>query len=355
MKRVLKYISSAVAVVALGVSMPACDDWTDPKSIDLDYGTTESADPAAYAKYLANLRAYRAKPHKKVFTWFNNDDAAFGSQGQRVSALPDSVDIIVLANPEKITNQMIQEMYEARVNKGQQFSYCISYDDIKADYTLLCEELAAKRIAYINEHGENAEIPAELQNPDFIDYIALATSKKLSYFNGIGFDCIMAGFTGKSTNHMTSSELKDYMANTNAFLGIIADWLSRNEEVTLDIFCVPQYIETNMLSKARYVFFSQSLSATNVDQYTFYLNMAGENIDLSKAGMVASVPDCTGTDAGLGYFSNGAMAIVGLGDWTAAHEVGAVGVFNTGDDYFLTHGSYSNVRTLIQTVNPSAK
>ncbi len=342
-------------IAAFGCAFTACDDWTEPESIDYNFGTIEQVDPVAYQKYLANLREYRSLPHKKVYTWFNNAETAFGSQGHRISALPDSVDVIVLANPDKVTNQMIEEMYSARVEKGQQFSYCVSYDDIKADYTALCEELAAKRIAYINENGEDAEIPAELQDPDLLDYTAQATAKKLSYFNGVGFDCLMAGFTGKSTNHMTAAELKEYQKQTASFLGIITDWLSRNKNVALDLFCVPQYTTPEVLEQARYVFFSQSVNATNADQYTFYLNMAGESVELSKVGMVAPLPDCTGTDASLGYYPNGNLAVVGVADWTAANEVGAVGTYNTGDDYFITNGTYRNVRYLIQTVNPSAK
>lgn len=342
-------------IAAIGCAFTACDDWTEPESIDLDYGTIDQVDPVAYQKYLANLREYRSLPHKKVYTWFSNTENAFGSQGHRISALPDSVDVVVLANPDKVTNQMIQEMYDARVNKGQQFAYCVSYDDIKADYTLLCEDLAAQRIAYAKEHGEDAEIPAELQDPNLVDYIAQSATKKLSYFNGVGFDCIMAGFTGKSTNHMTPAELKEYMTYTNAFLGIILDWLDRNQNVEFDLFCVPQYTSADVIAKARYVFFSQSVTATNPDQYTFYLNMAGESVELSKVGMVAPLPDCTGTDAALGYYSNGGLAVTGVADWTAANEVGAVGTYNTGDDYFITNGTYSNVRYLIQTVNPSAK
>lgn len=333
----------------------SCDDWTEPEHIDLDYGTIDTSDPAAYEKYLANLREYRQRPHKQVYAWFNNAETAFGSQGHRVSSLPDSIDVIVINNPEKVTDQMVQDMYQARVNKGQQFSYCVSFDDIKADYTALCEELAAKRIEYANENGEDAAIPAELLDPDFIDYTANAATSKLNHFNSIGFDCIMAGFTGKSTNHMTPEELAQYQFQTNAFLKIILDWNSRHNDVALDLFCVPQYTPADVIEKARMVFFSNSVSATNPDMFSYYLTMAGNSIAESKCGMVASAPDATGGDAKLGYFSNGTLSILGLADWTAANAVGAAGFFNTGDDYFLTSGQYTNIRQAIQIINPSAK
>ena len=189
----------------------------------------------------------------------------------------------------------------------------------------------------------------------FIDYTANAATSKLNHFNSIGFDCIMAGFTGKSTNHMTPEELAQYQFQTNAFLKIILDWNSRHNDVALDLFCVPQYTPADVIEKARMVFFSNSVSATNPDMFSYYLTMAGNSIAESKCGMVASAPDATGGDAKLGYFSNGTLSILGLADWTAANAVGAAGFFNTGDDYFLTSGQYTNIRQAIQIINPSAK
>lgn len=355
MKSISKYISSALMIAAMGCALTSCDDWTEPEHIDLGYGTIDTANPAAYEKYLANLREYRTRPHKQVYAWFNNAETAFGSQGHRVTALPDSIDVVVINNPDKVTNQMVQEMYDVRVNKGQQFSYCVSYDDIKADYTALCEELAAKRIEFTKENGEEAPIPDDLKDPDIVDYTAKAAASKLSHFNTVGFDCIMAGFTGKSTLHMTSAEIAEYNRQINSFLLIIKDWSERHPEVALDLYCTPQYTPSYILEKARYVFFSDSENATNANMFTLYLNMAGNAVAENHVGMVASVPDASGEDSKLGYFAGNKLAVDGLADWTAANAVGAAGILNAGDDYFLTTGQYSNIRRFIQTINPSAK
>lgn len=352
MKRISKYISSALTVAAIGVTMTACDDWTEPESVDLDYGNIETANPAEYAKYLENLRAYRNTDHKKVYAWFDNLETAFGSQGHRISAIPDSVDVIVLQNPDKVTNQMIEEMYQARVDKGQQFSYCISLDEIQADYTLLCEELAAKRLEWIAANGDEATIPAELEDPDVIRYIAQSTAKKLDYFNAVGFDAIMAGFTGKSTLHLTDDELADYTQKAGAFLGVIKDWMGRNQGVTLDFIGKPQYVDADLLGLVRMAFLSDALNATNTNMYSICLAEAGNALPESKLGMVASIPT---EDGKVGIFSNGRLAVDAVAEWTAAHGVGAVGIQNTGYDYFRTNGAYTAVRALIETVNPSAK
>lgn len=342
-------------IAAMGCAFTSCDDWTEPEHIDLDYGTIDTANPAAYEKYLANLREYRNRPHKQVYAWFNNADKAFGSQGHRITALPDSLDVIVINNPEKVTNQILQDMYEVRVNKGQQFSFCISFDDIKADYTALCEDLAAKRIEYTKENGEEAPIPAELLDPDFLDYIVESTTKKLSYFDTVEFDCIMAAFDGKSTLHMTPSELAEYNTQANKFLHIIEGWLDANPNVKFDLFGKPQNVYSELLAKVRYAFISPSLDATNMNQYTLFMLEAGNALPEAQYGMVASVKDYSGADAKLGVFSNGQLAVNGLAEWTAANAVGAAGIFNVDYDYFLTTGQFTNVRQFIQTVNPSAK
>lgn len=355
MKRIAKYISSALVVAALGVTMTSCDDWTDPEHVDLDYGTIDTANPEAYVKYLENLRAYRNSDHKLVYAWFDNAETAFGSQGHRISAIPDSVDVIVLGNPDKVTNQLVQEMFEARTNKGQQFSYVIDFDAIKADYTALCEQLAAKRIEFTKINGEDAEIPEELKDPEFLKYLSESCTARLKYFNAVGFDGIVAGFAGKPTNHMTQEELNAYRDQSALFLGIIQDWHQRNPSVAIDLLCKPQFINSPLLSDARRVFLVESLDATSADSYSYYVALADNTVPESKLGVLASVPDHTGADEKLGYFSNGTLAVNGMAKWAAGQNIGAVGIYNTGADYFLTNGFYTNVRYVIETVNPSAK
>ena len=45
MKRISKYISSALMMAACVCTFTSCDDWTEPEHIDLDYGTIDTSDP----------------------------------------------------------------------------------------------------------------------------------------------------------------------------------------------------------------------------------------------------------------------------------------------------------------------
>lgn len=356
MNKNFKYLYSALLGLALGVSTTACDDWTEPESIDLNYGTIDQADPEAYAKYLADLREYRGREHKKVYAWFDNV-AEFGSQGHRITALPDSIDVIVLTNPGAVTDKLVGEMNQVRNDKGMQISYCIDFNAIKKDWTLKCEELAARRLEFIAQNGEDAEIPAELTDPTFNDFMTQAWMEQLSYFNAVGFDGIMAAFDGKATQHLTPAELAEYNSQANLFLGILNDWHQRNPSVPVDYIGKPQNIASHpILNDFRTVFLSEGLSATNARMFDIIYAEASGTVADSKLGMPAYIHAVnTSDDPKTGIFSDGTYAIDGLSAWTAANNVGAVGIFNTANDYFISAGHYTTVRNLIQTVNPCAK
>lgn len=356
MKSILKYLSSALMVAALGGMLTACDDWTEPKSVDLEYGTIDKADPAAYAKYLENLRDYRNRPHKKVYAWVENSAEGFGSQGARLTALPDSVDVIVLNNPTNITNQMMDEMKKVREDKGQQVIYTIDFAAIKADWTALCEELAAKRLAFEAENPDT-EIPAELNDPEFNDYMVAAWETQLKHFNTYGFDGIMFAFDGKSTAHMNAAELAEYNTEANIFLGIASDWHKRNPKVAIDFMGKPQNI-TNyaILDDFRTIFLSESLNADSENKYSMIFSQAPQTVPAEKLGMAASMRALdTNMDPKTGFFGDGSYSVDHLANWAASNTLGAVGVLNATNDYYLTAGKYSQVRNLIKSVNPIAK
>lgn len=354
MKSLFKYISSALAIAVLGATMTSCDDWTEPEHVDLNYGTVE--DSPNYQKYLENLRAYRQKDHKKIYVWFDNVTDAFGTQGDRISAVPDSVDVIVLQNPDGVTNQMQAEMKKLSEQKGIEFGYCISFSAIRAAWTLTCEDLAAKRLDWEKEYGD-APVPAELQDPDFSVFLIDYWTEKLRYFNSVGFDCLMAAYDGKATNHMTPAELAEYTAQTALFFNILNDWHQRNPEVAIDYVGRPQYVaDLDIVNDFRQVFLSGSLDATSYDGLTQVYAAAQGSVPDSKIGMVAAFRALdTAADPKTGFFADGTLAVEGLGTWAAAHNVGAAGVTNVSNDYFVTNGQYTTIRQFIQKINPAAK
>ncbi len=137
MNKFFKTGLSALAVLT-AVSFTSCDDWTETESEDLDFGTIDKVDPAAYAKYLQNLRDYRTTDHKKVYAWFNNTDN-FVSQANRLTALPDSIDVVSLTDPANVTIGLMREMDKVRRDKGMEIIYTVDFDKFKAAYTAKME------------------------------------------------------------------------------------------------------------------------------------------------------------------------------------------------------------------------
>ena len=100
-------MTGAFALAAAAV-LTSCD-WTDPEPVDLTYDNITEADPDLYAKYLKNIREYRDNGHKKVYAWFDNK-SSFASQADHVSAVPDSIDVLVLTHPEAMGQGTLDEI-----------------------------------------------------------------------------------------------------------------------------------------------------------------------------------------------------------------------------------------------------
>lgn len=98
MNKIFKY---GIPALLSTVALVSCDDWTETESIELKYPTIEEANPELYGKYLENLRAYKNRSHKQAYAWFRNSDTP-DNRSTHVTVLPDSLDAVVILNPESV-------------------------------------------------------------------------------------------------------------------------------------------------------------------------------------------------------------------------------------------------------------
>lgn len=77
--------------------LAACD--TDIEPIDLRFVGPDEQDPAAYAAYMDALRSYKQSAHYVVCALFDNNPAKVTSEKESLRSVPDSLDIVMLANP----------------------------------------------------------------------------------------------------------------------------------------------------------------------------------------------------------------------------------------------------------------
>lgn len=367
MNNILKYLASAV-VVATGISVfTACDDWTEPEHIDINYSKIEDAEN--YPAYLANLRDYRATSHKKVYAWVNLTAEGPKNQSERLTSLPDSIDVLVLSTPGEIHPVVLEDMKTVRADKGMEVMYQIDFDGIKTAHTKLCEDLSKQRsdleLAYAaredaDDEAVKAELAdklAELADPTLLDYMFESLTESLGYANKMNLDGVIFAFDGKSTNHMTNAEKSAYTAQQLAFLGAARDWHQRNPSMKYDFLGLPQNVsDKEMLGEFNMMFIRQGLNATNANIYSYYLSLAAvEGVPADRLGMMATYISSDPDDATTGVFSDGTYALDGFAKWVVNADVACIGLQNVQYDYFFPSFTYPHVRAAIQAANPSIR
>jgi len=369
MNNKIKYFASALMVAAVGASFTACDDWTEPEHIDINYSNVEDAEN--YPAYLEALRAYRKTDHKKVYAWVNLSENAPANQSERVTSLPDSIDVLVLSTPSEIHPIVLSDLNTVREQKGMEVVYQIDFDAVKAEYTALCEQLGADRDAIQAQidaldpesedyDAQKAELEAKLEaaaNPNLNDYLLADLTESLTYAKEKNLDGVMFAFNGKASNHLTEAELAEYNAQQLVFLGAARDWHKRNPNMKYDFLGYPQNItDKDILGEFGMLFIRQGLDATNVNIYTYYLTMAqAEGVPVERLGMMATYTSADPDDATTGVFSDGSMALDGFAKWLMGADVAGVGIQNVQNDYFNPTFSYPHVRAVIQAANPQIK
>lgn len=79
------------------LALAACD--ADIEPIDQRFVGVDGQDPVAYAAYMDALRSYKQSAHYVVCARFDNNPAKVTSEKESLRSVPDSLDIVMLANP----------------------------------------------------------------------------------------------------------------------------------------------------------------------------------------------------------------------------------------------------------------
>ena len=103
---------AAFAGVCL-LALAGCSEWTEPQSVDLNVPTLESQNPELYAQYLQSLKEYRDSEHKVMIAKFDNVPGAPAGRAEHINCLPDSVDYVILNNPDNLSRTILSEMKES--------------------------------------------------------------------------------------------------------------------------------------------------------------------------------------------------------------------------------------------------
>lgn len=331
-------ITTGLVILAAGALLTSCSEWTEPEAVDLRYDTIQEAAPEAYAKYLENLRAYHANGHKKVYAWFDNK-SSFVSQADHVSAVPDSIDVLVLNHPEAMTQTTLDEIDTKRSETGMQTAYMVSYSAIRKSWDLKKE----------------LEIPTN-PVPEWRTFLADSLSKALSYFEGGGYDRLICSYDGKDMAIYSEEEKAEYAGDQKLFLDSFKAWKQNNINKGLDFCGIPfNLVDPALLNDTDIIFLSETEEATQLLSYEYIIrrnSVAG--VPPEKFAVIAPLPVIDASKASVGYWGSDYTAWLAA-RWVRTAAPVALGLFNLTDDYYNPTFIYPVARGAIQLLNPAAR
>ncbi|MDD7456662.1 MAG: glycoside hydrolase family 18 [Bacteroidales bacterium] len=124
--KTIKHILWGCTVLALLSLATACQEWTDIKPVDIEVQGPEEQNPEIWAHYMEILQAYKRGDHFLVYGKFANGAEKPTNGGQLLRSLPDSLDIVSLANADRMSAADREDLPLLR-EKGTRVLYCVNY------------------------------------------------------------------------------------------------------------------------------------------------------------------------------------------------------------------------------------
>ena len=330
-------------------SLASCSDWTrpeSPESVEIHAPTLEEQDPELYAQYLQNLREYKSSDHKMVFGWFDNSASAPAGQSDRLAALPDSLDAVVLMYPDQIDSWELDEMRSIRQDKGTRVLYTIDYATVLSDWE-----------ATLPSDGDASGNGSE-STDGFLSWLGSRLDSLLPMCAEHGFDGITVWYDPVNTSHLPDAEKALQEARQFAFESRIKSWLDSNPDKLffLESNCPGLISETGLVENADYIVVHTE-SAENMMELEAIVRNTLIN-DVPSDRFITLVESTAPGDTRTGYIQDSSgenvEAVNEVAWWTLETESGltkaGMGIRNIQNGYF-NDTSYAPSRRAITILN----
>ena len=330
----------------------ACDSWTETESLEIKQ---PSVSEILYKKYLENLRSYKESDHKQVIVTFDNSEKNPFSLSQHIASIPDSIDVVSLMYPNNLATWEIDEILEARLEKGIKFILSVSFDALKTEYDNIIQE----RESLIEKLDEGKDEPEAL--PDFPSYMVASLRTSISLVQKYDYDGVCFGYLGKSTTHMTEVEKNDYENHHNAFVNVIKDWNNTNSNKLLFFEGKPQnLLDSSFLPSCEQIIIPCNLVNAKYEvEYNIYSAIV-DGVPTDRFTVSVEIPSLDSSDLKTGYWNNGnSVAIAEASRWVAENHTGfkasGIMIYNVGNDYHNQNRTYHYSKMAIDNINPSVQ
>ncbi|MFA6676708.1 MAG: glycoside hydrolase family 18 [Bacteroidales bacterium] len=348
MKKIyFKILTISILAVMLTSVFSSCDKWTETESIDLNQPNIQEQNPEMYNTYLANLRDYRLSDHKQVLVWYDNSVEVPVSRADHISALPDSIDMVVLTSPDNLSDYNLEDMSIAQTDKGMKFLYAIDYDATKASY----DQAVMDGIEPAN---------AEDEDP-FMTYLVKYVDNQMSIFTKYSYDGLIMSYKGKSPLGLNYNQLTEIQKYQDVLLNALSNWKSNNADKMLLFRGYPDnLIDKSILSDCEYIIIDGSDNSTqSAEALIFQARRSSvEGVPTDRFIFEVSTFSLESDDNVTGYFSDD-VAITEMANNIYTNEDDIVkaglGISNVKNDYYHPYQDYQYTRKALNIMNPTPK
>ena len=350
MKRNIKTTFLAV-LTAAAFGLVSCGDWIEPKSLDINTPSLEQTDPELWALYLEELNHYKQGEHKLVFVTFDNPTGAPAThRSEHLTVVPDSVDYIILNNPDDLHPDFAAEFDAVRL-KGTKVLYSFNYETFDSAW---------------REMARNDESLTEEQR---LEYIGSCTEDMLAVCDRWGYDGLIFGYTGFSPLSIPESEREAAVALQHAFFAPIAEWQNTHKDKVLAFMGRPDFVleeESSVFGVCSYIIVDTDNAVNEGDLSVRCLKALDSEAVPSDRIIVTALeirPD--DNNQVFGWFGtrdeegNKLRALPNTARWTTLpspdYTRAGIVVKDIKPDYFNVSLVYSHLREAISIMNPSPK
>lgn len=356
-----KIFPAVVAMLAL-LGAVSCSKWTEPESMPLHSPSLEEMYPEEYADYLASIRAYRQTGHQVVWGWFDNSASSSSGQADRLTALPDSLDAVVLMYPELLDSWEVEEMHTIQQDRAVKVLYTIRYSDIVAEYEASLPQEDDTAEDSENEGAETLDdADASPAEDGFIAVMDAHLDRVLPLCGEYGFDGITVWYDPVDYTHIEESASQIEAARHTHFLARLNEWIAANPE---KMFVMEssrmQYIMDRSILQASDYIVVHTESETNIIGVSMAVNnLLVEGIPSDRFIVLSHMT--SSSDPRLGYINdiegNSVNSTWEIAWWVKEPAEGmtkaGLGIYAIKSDYWSSEVDYYITKKAISILNPS--
>ena len=356
-----KIFPAVVAMLAILGSV-SCSKWTEPESMPLHSPSLEEMYPEEYADYLASIRAYRQTDHQVVWGWFDNSASSSSGQADRLTALPDSLDAVVLMYPELLDSWEVEEMHTIQQDRAVKVLYTIRYSDIVAEYEASLPQEDDTAEDSENEGAKTLDdADASPAEDGFIAVMDAHLDRVLPLCGEYGFDGITVWYDPVDYTHIEESASQIEAARHTHFLARLNEWIAANPE---KMFVMEssrmQYIMDRSILQASDYIVVHTESETNIIGVSMAVNnLLVEDIPTDRFIVLSHMT--SSSDPRLGYINdiegNSVNSTWEIAWWVKEPAEGmtkaGLGIYAIKSDYWSSEVDYYITKKAISILNPS--